>query len=76
MDEPKDMFSLCIISMRKILPNDLGQENYWQYILGVMYPQGKKKIENKRKQFFSNHRIGGSIDTPMTMAAVFQNKAN
>lgn len=50
MDEPKDIFSLCIISMRKILPNDLGQRKIGNTSLGVMYPKGKK-IENKRKQF-------------------------
>lgn len=49
----------------------------WQYILGVMYPKEPKKKKQKTKENnFSNHRIGGSIDTPMTMAAVFQNKAN
>lgn len=47
----------------------------WHYILGVMYPKGKKNRKQK-KTIFSNHRIGGSIDTPMTMTAVFQNKAN
>lgn len=40
-----------------------------------MYPKGRKNRKQK-KTIFSNYRIGGSIDTPMTMAAEFQNKAN